>query len=67
MQENIMEKEKDPNGDPNNMGGPVFHPDLETKKEGKKKAPPTENTEDGAVSKNSDKGAILDEDQVPPL
>ena len=49
---------KDPNKNPQNMGGPSFHPDIE-----KEKAPKS-----GASSKtDKNDGAILDEDQVPPL
>ena len=53
---------KDPNKNANDMGGPSFHPDVSAKDE-KQKAP-----DKGApVKTDKDDGAILNEDQVPPL
>ena len=56
---------KDPNRPDNadNCGGPSFHPDIDIGNGDKKKAP----ADTGANSKDSDNGAILDKDQVPPL
>lgn len=51
------------NKNPNNMGGPSFHPDLEADLE-KQKAP--RDRASAKIDRKND-GAILEEDQVPPL
>ncbi len=55
----VMPKEKDPNTDPQNMGGPSFHPNV-----GKEKAPGEALSKKDLKDKDT---AILDQDQVPPL
>lgn len=57
----MTEKKTDPNNNANDMGGPSFHPDIEKTKN----FTPKRDTMDKEQIK--DDGAILDEDQVPPL
>ena len=56
-------KKNDPNSNPNDMGGPSFHPDIDLVD--RKKKTPLNGVFDKEVSGKD--GAILDEDQVPPL
>lgn len=53
----------DPNNNANDMGGPSFHPNVG--KDPQKQGVPPRDTMDRKQIK--DDGAILDEDQVPPL
>ncbi len=58
----MTEKKTDPNNNANDMGGPSFHPDIEKTKN---TAAPKQGADDKKQA--NDDGAILDEEQVPPL